>query len=136
MEGPLRAREIGRYTWRLTVGDRTGQTAGGDGAFQAVAAASPGFVRVSSADPHYLAFDNGQGFFPIGHNLPIYHTHGQLGDDAMRKFAAAKENYNRWWMSSFGFGIEWMDRLGCYGRIRPPASTLPSTWPRSSGSIT
>ncbi len=76
--------EIGRCTWRLTLGDRTGETAGGDGTFQAVAAPSPGFVRVSSADPHYLAFDNGQGFFPIGHNLPIYHTHGQLGDDAMR----------------------------------------------------
>ena len=84
------------------------------GDFRAVAAKSPGFVRVSPVDPHYLAFDNGQGFFPIGHNLPIYHTHGQLGDDAMRKFAAAKENYNRWWMSSSGFGIEWMGRLGWY----------------------
>ena len=106
--------EIGRYTWRLTLGDRSGETAGGEGSFQAVAAASPGFVRVSPADPHYLAFDSGRGFFPIGHNLPIYHTQGQLGDEAMRKFAAAKENYNRWWMSSSGFGIEWMDRLGWY----------------------
>ena len=71
-------------------------------------------MRVSKADPHYLAFDSGQGYFPIGHNLPIYHTSGQLGDEAMRKFAAAEENYNRWWMSASGFGIEWMDRLGWY----------------------
>ena len=65
-------------------------------------------------DPHYLAFENGDGFFAIGHNLPIYHTTGQLGDEAMRKFAAAGENFNRWWMSSSGFGIEWTDRLGWY----------------------
>jgi hypothetical protein len=32
----------------------------------------------------------------------------------MRKFAAAGENFNRWWMSSRGFGIEWTDRLGWY----------------------
>ena len=107
-------REIGRYTWRLELRDRRGETTGGDGSFQAVAALSPGFVRVSPVDPHYLAFDDGKGYFPIGHNLPIYHTHGQLGDEAMRKFAAAKENYNRWWMSAAGFGIEWMDRLGWY----------------------
>lgn len=107
-------REIGRYTWRLRLRDRSGQTTGGEGAFSAVAAKTPGFVRVSPADPHYLAFDNGQGYFAIGHNLPIYHTTQQLGDEAMRRFARAGENFNRWWMSSSGFGIEWMPRLGWY----------------------
>ncbi|MCY2991220.1 MAG: hypothetical protein NTY19_25610 [Planctomycetota bacterium] len=29
--------------------------------FQALPADRPGFVRVSRADPHYFAFDNGQG---------------------------------------------------------------------------
>ena len=107
-------RETGRYSWRLSLRDRSGEITGGSGAFQALPADRPGFVRVSRADPHYFAFDNGQGYFPIGHNLPIYHTSGQLGDEAMRKFAEAKENFNRWWMSASGFGIEWMDRLGWY----------------------
>lgn len=106
--------EAGRYTWRLKLKDRTGETAGGEGRFEATSAKTPGFIRQSKADPHYLAFDNGQGFFAVGHNLPIYHTSGQLGDEAMRKFAAAGENFNRWWMSSSGFGIEWMPRLGWY----------------------
>jgi len=106
--------EVGRYTWRLHAKDSSGEIAGGDGAFEAVAGTSPGFVRTSKADPHYFAFDSGQGFFPIGHNYPIYHASGQIGDAAMRKFAAAGENYNRWWMSSSGFGIEWADRLGWY----------------------
>jgi hypothetical protein len=107
-------RETGRYTWRLKLADRTGRTRGGEGQFEALPAKSPGFIGRSQADPHYLAFDNGQGFFAIGHNLPIYHTSGQLGAEAMRKFAAGGENFNRWWMSSSGFGIEWMDRLGWY----------------------
>ena len=107
-------RETGRYSWRLSLRDRSGEITGGPGVFQALPADRPGFVRVSRADPHYFAFDNGQGYFPIGHNLPIYHTSGQLGDEAMRKFAEAKENFNRWWMSASGFGIEWMGRLGWY----------------------
>lgn len=106
--------ETGRYTWRLTLRDRTGELSGGEGAFTAKRSRSQGFVRQSKADPHYFAFDSGQGYFAIGHNLPIYHTSGQLGDEAMRRFAAAGENYNRWWMSSSGFGIEWMDKLGWY----------------------
>jgi hypothetical protein len=107
-------REIGRHTWRLSLRDRTGQITGGAGTFVAATADGPGFVRVSRVDPHYFAFDSGPGYFPIGHNLPIYHTSGQLGDEAMRKFAAAKENFNRWWMSASGLGIEWLDRLGWY----------------------
>ena len=107
-------REIGKYRWQLTLRDRTGQIAGGEGEFDSTAGRRPGFLRTSKIDPHYLAFDNGEGFLAIGHNLPIYHTTGQLGDEAMRKFAAAKENFNRWWMSSSGFGIEWTDRLGWY----------------------
>ncbi len=106
--------EVGRYTWRLSLRDATGQVSGGEGSFEATAGVSDGFVRKSRVDPHYLAFDSGKGYFPVGHNLPIYHTSGQLGDEGMRRFAAAKENYNRWWMCSYGFGIEWMDKLGWY----------------------
>lgn len=106
--------QIGVYRWHLRLRDRSGEVVGGEGALECLAGEQRGYVRTSQADPHYLAFDNGQGFFAIGHNLPIYHTTGQLGDEAMRKFAAAGENVNRWWMSSSGFGIEWTDRLGWY----------------------
>jgi hypothetical protein len=106
--------EIGRYTWRLKVKDVSGEISGGEGSFEAVAGDNPGFLRQSKVDPHYFAFDRGQGYFPIGHNVPIYHVRGQLGDEVMRKLAGAGENYNRWWMSAGGFGIEWLDRLGWY----------------------
>jgi hypothetical protein len=107
-------REVGTYTWRLKLRDRTGEVTGGEGSFEATAGDARGFVRQSQADSRYLAFDNGEGYFAIGHNLPIYHTIGQLGDEAMRKFAAAGENYNRWWMCSYGFGIEGDGKLGWY----------------------
>ena len=113
-------REIGLHRWQLRLRDGhrpkvgRGEIAGGEGSFECVPGKRTGFVRTSKADPHYLAFDNGRGFFAIGHNLPIYHTTGQLGDEALRKFAAAGENFNRWWMSSGGFGIEWTDKLGWY----------------------
>ena len=106
--------EIGLHRWQLRLRDRSGEVSGGEGSLECRPGPGRGFVRTSQADPHYLAFDNGEGFFAIGHNLPIYHTTGQRGDQAMRKFAAAGENFNRWWMSSAGFGIEWTDRLGWY----------------------
>lgn len=107
--------EVGRHTWRLTARDRSGETSGGEGAFEAAEGDGKGFIRVSEADRRYFAFGNGEGYFAIGHNLPIYQTSGpHAAEPAMRKFAAAGENYNRWWMSSSSFGIEWMDRLGWY----------------------
>lgn len=106
--------ETGRYTWSLRLRDRSGEISGGEGAFTCVQGPSKGFIRVSRADPHYLAFDSGEGYFAIGHNLPGYHTSGQLAEEAMRKYAAAGENFNRWWMYSYQLGIEWSDKLGWY----------------------
>jgi hypothetical protein len=106
--------ETGRHTCTVKLRDRTGEVTEDAPPFDVQASTARGFLRQSRADPHYLAFDNGDGFLAIGHNLPIYHTAGQLGDEGMRKFAAARENYNRWWMASYGFGIEWMEKLGWY----------------------
>ncbi len=74
-----------------------------------------GRVRVSRADPHYLAFENGEGFFPIGHNVPIYQSSNAMSvQDILEKMAAHGENWNRWWLSRGGLGLEWESRLGWY----------------------
>ncbi|MFA7003943.1 MAG: cellulase family glycosylhydrolase [Verrucomicrobiia bacterium] len=104
--GPLRV--------KLTAKDRSGSVSKDAGEFAVKASAGKGFLRQSRVDPHYLQFDSGVSFVPIGHNLPGYHTAGQTGPDAIRKMAAKGENYNRWWMSSSSLGIEWEDRLGWY----------------------
>jgi len=74
-----------------------------------------GFVRVSQADRHYLAHDNGEGFVPIGHNVPIYQSSNAMSvKDILEKMSANGENWNRWWMSKSGLGLEWEPRLGWY----------------------
>ncbi len=106
--------EIGRHRYVLRLRDSSGVLEAPAGSFRATRGSSKGFVRPSEVDPHYMAFDNGEGYMAIGHNLPIYHTSGQLTDEALRRYAEAGENHNRWWMSSSGLGIEWMEDLGWY----------------------
>ena len=75
-----------------------------------------GFIRRHPHDPRYLAFDNGETFFPVGINI------GWGGSRPL-------EDYQRWldrlsanggtlirvWMASWSFGIEWKDTgLGDY----------------------
>ncbi len=110
----LAATEEGPMQVTLTAKDRNGTVSRDAGTFTVIPGKNRGFLRQSPVDPHYLSFDNGESFFPIGHNLPIYHTSGQLADEAIRKMAANGENYNRWWMSEASFGIEWESRLGWY----------------------
>jgi hypothetical protein len=113
----LAATELGALRCTLTARDRSGSVVGQVPAVQVSAGENKGFVRQSPQDPHYLAFDNGTGYVPIGHNLPIYPASGQLVDEALAKMAAAGENYNRWWMSASGLGLEWEPKLGWYRQI-------------------
>ena len=110
----IAAAEAGPLRVRLMAKDRSGSVSKDAGTFTVKPSAGKGFLRQSRVDPHYLQFDSGASFLPIGHNLPGYHTAGQIGTDAIRKMASKGENYNRWWMSSSSLGIEWEERLGWY----------------------
>ncbi|MBT7301511.1 MAG: DUF5060 domain-containing protein [Victivallales bacterium] len=110
----LAATEIGALRCELRARDRSGKVNSVLAPIQVLAGKRKGFVRQSKQDPRYLAFDDGSGYFPIGHNLPIYPTNGQLVDEALGKMAKAGENWNRWWMSAAGLGLEWEPKLGRY----------------------
>ena len=125
--------ETGTYRYTLTLKDRSGQVSGGNGSFRCVAGQNKGFLRVSKIDPHYLAFDNGSGFFAIGHNLPGYHTSGQLAEQAVEKMTAAGENYNRWWLYSYQLGIEWTGKLGWYKQDAAARLDQMMDWGRERG---
>lgn len=114
----IAATEPGPLKVKLTAQDRSGTVHKEAEAFTVKATGGKGFLRQSRVDPHYLQFDSGAGFLPIGHNLPGYHTSGQTGLDAIRKMAAKGENYNRWWMSSSSLGLEWQNRLGWYRQVQ------------------
>ncbi|NLF19440.1 MAG: DUF5060 domain-containing protein [Lentisphaerae bacterium] len=110
----LAGTELGPLRCEVTVRDRSGEARLALPPMTVVPSEHPGFIRVSRVDPHYLAYDSGAPYLPIGHNLPIYPTAGQLVDEALGKMAAAGENWNRWWMSQRGLGLEWESRLGWY----------------------
>ena len=75
-----------------------------------------GFLRRSSRDGRYLAYDDGSSYFAIGENLgwttraaptPTTHWLGEL--------AAQGATWGRLWMPSWSMGIEWNDTgLGDY----------------------
>ncbi len=80
----------------------------------------PGFIRVNPNNSHYLAFDTGNFFFPIGVNMAWW----DQGSDPisqynlwLERFVANGGNTIRVWMADWSFGIEWKDTgLGNYNR--------------------
>ncbi|MBI2194197.1 MAG: DUF5060 domain-containing protein [Planctomycetes bacterium] len=85
---------------------------------------SRGFVRICKSDPRYFEFDNGEFFYPIGHNVrspfderwwvvvlkedrlpPDRGTYTY--EDVLRKMRENGENFVEIWMSSWWLAIEW-----------------------------
>jgi hypothetical protein len=95
--------------------------------FSLTVAADPsahGFVRINQQNPHYLAFDDGSFYFPIGLNLgwASQPNVGVLADYErwLDRLSQNGGNVGRVWMSAWAFGIEWNDTgLGDYsGRMK------------------
>ncbi len=82
-----------------------------------------GFVRVSKQNPHFYEFENGDFYYPVGHNLhspvdmrcwqQILKSEAPAGRglpmyaDFFPKMKAAGENTAEVWMASWWLGIEW-----------------------------
>ena len=82
---------------------------------------SHGFVRLNQTNSHYLAFDDGELYFPIGLNMAW--SRDNVLSDYQRWMDLLAENGGntiRVWMASWSFGIEWNDTgLGDYtNRLR------------------
>ncbi len=61
--------QAGEWSYRVQVRDPAGASTSEPGRFLCTPSGSHGFVRVSADDPHYLAFDDGSPFMPIGHDV-------------------------------------------------------------------
>jgi hypothetical protein len=89
---------------------------------------SHGFVRVDRRNPHYLAFDDGTPFFPLGLNLGWWRDRQDPLKDYARWFdrlAASGGNTARIWMAPWAFGLEWNDTgLGDYSKRQDRAALL------------
>ena len=116
-------REAGTHAYRIRVADRfrdevytTTRT------FEVLDAPFRGFVRLDPDDGHYMSFDDGSFFYPVGLIIRCpydvrctYHyefepTPGKgtfVYDKVMRKMAESGMNFTRIWMSAWWLSLEW-----------------------------
>lgn len=115
--------EEGLYEYSLNVyqnGNKTFCFEGGG--FFVEKAEKKGFIRWDASDPFYMAFQNGEFFYPIGHTLrspddirnpyryefvPPSNMGTFAYDRYFKKMHENGENYARIWMSAWWSGIEW-----------------------------
>ncbi len=102
-------RELGRYSYFITVRDRTGTIKSDTMTFDVVGSDNPGFVRV---DPRkskvYPVFDNGEAFFAVGESIGWAKDKQTYGFDYyFDKLEKNGCNYTRVWMMPWSLSIEW-----------------------------
>lgn len=108
--------EIGTYTYEVlaTAGDTS--VSSESGTFDVTASDKAGFVRVDPRNPRYMAFDNGEPYFPIGLNVG-WSTGNTIADYEawLDSLQASGGNFIRVWMAPWNLSIEWIDTgLGNY----------------------
>ncbi len=116
--------EVGTYRYFVEINDphdpkpvRTRMRA-----FQCAQSDNPGYVRVSKRDPNYFEFDNGDFFYPIGHNVcatfdarnaenlevAVVQGEGTFAYERyFKRMAENGENTARIWFAGWAFSIEW-----------------------------
>jgi hypothetical protein len=116
-------REVGVYRYFIELRDEDGaQVRTAPRSFEALPSKNPGFVRISKSDPKYFEFENGEFFYPVGHNIcapfDVRNAEG-LGINLL--FEEGTSAYDRWlngmvrgqetlgriWMACWAFAIEW-----------------------------
>ena len=128
-------REVGEYSYALKIRIKEDTISVPARKFLAVASAEKGFVRVSKQNPQFFEFENGDFYYPVGHNLhstvdmrcwqQILKSEAPAGRglpmyaDFFPKMQAAGENTAEVWMASWWLGIEWTGKWrDYYGRGR------------------
>lgn len=114
--------EVGTHTFTVDVRTENDVLQTKARSFVAAPSDDPGFVRISREDRRYFEFDNGELFYPIGHNyrspndarsaqvlgIPTSADRGTYAyQDILPKMAANGENFAEIWMCSWWLDIEW-----------------------------
>lgn len=89
--------EVGRYSVTIKAKDRAGaEASAGPLDFECVKSNSKGFIRISSKDKRYFAFDDGSVYFPTGANICWSGSKGTYDYDTwLPKYKDAGCNYFR-----------------------------------------
>ena len=128
-------REEGQYTYTLKIRIKEDTVVVPARTFVSLPSSEKGFVRVSKQNPQFFEFENGEFFYPVGHNLhspvdmrcwqQILKSEAPAGRglpmyaDFFPKMQKAGENTAEIWMASWWVGIEWTTKWrDYYGRGR------------------
>ena len=119
--------EVGHWSYNLQVRDDGTTIKVENGSFDVAPSDHPGFIHVS-LNQRYFRYDNGQSYFPIGHNLLSSWDAGG-GLVAYRKWlqalSAAGGNYARLLIDDPWFiGLEWNGAAGDYRASQREAARL------------
>lgn len=125
-------REPGEYRVSLFAKDRWGEAAAESAATFSAAPAGTDpmrFVRVSAKDRRFFEFDNGDLYYPIGHNTRSAND-ARMNDKFpwifrkeestavyrryFQQMQASGENWAEVWMSAWSLGLEWTEGIGGY----------------------
>ncbi|MCC6445434.1 MAG: DUF5060 domain-containing protein [Armatimonadetes bacterium] len=100
----------GRWRYIVTVKDRTGAASSGEKTVTVVRSENRGFIRRSAESRHYLRFDSGKPYFPIGENVSWAGDAGTFDYDTWFKhLGAAGGDFARIWLVYWNMGLEWTD---------------------------
>ncbi len=124
--------QTGDYSAVGIVRDGKGTRASAPVRFACEPSGNKGFVRVSSKDPRFLEFSQGQPFFPIGQNLAFIGSQQYVtlskAEEIFTKLAENGANYLRIWTCCEDWATAIEARKSAWGRSwdwHPPIVPMP-----------
>jgi hypothetical protein len=106
-------KETGSYSYYVTAVDSSGTTQTSPATFSVTSSANPGFIRISTVNPRYFQFENGQQFLGIGLNVSWQGVGNNMVTGYERHFNLLKQNGGNlarvWMVNSLDKDITYVD---------------------------
>jgi hypothetical protein len=119
--------EVGEWSYALQVRDNGSLISTQEGRFEVVTSDRPGFIRLG-ANHRYFQYQNGQPYFPIGHNLNWSWDGGgglRAYEQWLRDLSASGGNFARLFIDVPWFiSLDWEGPAGDYRNSQAAAARL------------
>jgi hypothetical protein len=119
--------EVGDWSYSLQVRDNGSLISTQEGAFEVLPSSHPGFIRVGP-NRRYFQYQNGQAYFPIGHNLKWSWEEGgglRAYQQWLRDLSASGGNFARLFIDVPWFiSLEWHGPAGDFRYAQAQAAML------------
>lgn len=133
--------EQGTYKYYISIVNKGGSSvypSSGTLSFNSIASSSKGFLRTSSIDPRFLAFENGSSFVPIASGHQWWKCCGARSwdyENAFNNFGANGINLVRIWDQNDGYGLTVEGHFDAYsypGDYTPSSDSVAAALPKGT----